>query len=85
MKGFMNIKGLVVATNNEGNAIISKDGNFVKLTNNKAASIKNMENLKIEVNLADGVITMPDGVRSFDSDGKVFFTNKADNGNTIEF
>ena len=85
MKNFLNIEGLVVDTNKEGNAIVSKDGNFVRLTNGKAASIKNMENTKIEVNLDNGKITMPDGVRSFDSDGKVFFTTKPDKGNTVEF
>ena len=85
MKNFLNITDLIIETNNDGNALISKCTNFVKLTNGKAASIKNMENLKIGVNLETGVLTMPDGVRSFDSDGKVFFTNKADTGNTVEF
>lgn len=85
MNKFLNIVGFVVDTNEEGNAIISKCTNFVKLTNGKAASIKNMENLKVGVNLENGEITLPNGIRSFVSGDKVFFTDKEDTGNTVEF
>ena len=81
----LNAEAPLTLEQKDNKLVISKKGDFLRLTNGTAVSIKNMKTLSISADPNSLVITIPDGVRSFVSDGKTFFTDKEDNGNTVEF
>lgn len=75
----------LVLDNVDGKLVMSKDTNFLRLTNGKSVSVKNMKTLAVSADPTSLEITMPAGVRSFNSEDKVFFTDKAETGNTVEY
>ena len=65
--------------------MISKDGNWLKLTNGKDASITNMKKLGVSGNDETLEVTIPSGVRHFVSGNKIIFTDKPDNNGVVEY